>query len=186
MDRPAVEFHPYGTITLNFDDGPVKLRRCRLGDLEYAKNLLEEIRQESAEQRERWLAEITETQAGFPQGSEDERTEQINNLTEEERADLTNRLNRINDLNDTLRSASRDLVHRWLSAVAERMGDRPLPPKDEWPLDILAVAISDVIDHWQNRPLASGRISPNGTTGAANSSPTPVPIQSSPQEQPQS
>ena len=60
MDKPAIEYHPFGTVTLNFDDAPIKLRRCRLGDLEFGKNLLEELRAARQEERVKWVEEIAD------------------------------------------------------------------------------------------------------------------------------
>lgn len=166
-DKPTIEYHPFGTITLNFDEQAVKLRRCRLGDLQYAKDLLEEMRDTRADERQAWVDEVNDLRAGVGEYSAE--------LSDSEKADLRTMIDRMNELAVLLDDERVEIVYGFLSNVAKRMGDNPTPPKEEWPLDFFAASVpNDVISHWQSRPLASGRTSPNGTIReAATSTPSP-------------
>lgn len=185
-DKPAIEYHPFGTITLNFDDGPVKLRRCRLGDLQYAKDLLEEIRVESAPKYDELVAEVNQLrEANADQPADGDARASFRELA------------KLVDKGATLRQ---DDFYRWISEVITRMGDKPAPPKEEWPVEIFRtnpitqddpqggriVAVADILNHWQSRPLASGKVSQNGMTPeAAISVPSKAEPSSPPAPQPQ-
>lgn len=181
MDKPALEFHPFGTITLNFDDVIIKLRRCRLGDLEFAKNLLEELQDTDRDQRLAWLDEVEQIRA-------DANTVQlVDPLTEEQKEELRGRLTQLREVTDHLAEHRVRIVYEFLSQVAARMGDYPTPAKEEWPIDFFGMTVpTDFINHWQTRPLVSGTPSQNqnGAAGDSNLS-TPSPVEaSSPPAQP--
>lgn len=173
-DKPAIDFHPFGTITLNFDDRTIKLRRCRLGDLQFAKDHLEELRSERAEERQAWVDEVTGLRDYLTAPREGP-------LTDEEQDNLRAGIIRTNELAGKLDQDRIDLIYGFVSKVAERMGDGPIPPKEDWPLDLFTASVpNDILAHWQSRPLASGRISPNGTMREAATLPQSPPDPSYP------
>jgi hypothetical protein len=159
MELPAIEYHPFGTITFNFDDQPVNLRRCRLGDLEYAENLLQEIRDDTKTEREQVITDISAL--SIPEG------ETIPD------AEIVERSQTLAQVMLRLQDMQRQLLATWLSGVLARMGDAPAPDPKDWPLDLYAtypitdedgnpnpnagqsVVISQVLDHWRTRPLVS-------------------------------
>lgn len=178
-DKPAIEYPPFGGITFNFDDAPIRLRRCRLGDLEFAKNLLQEKRDERGEERRLAVEEIATLRRTFtdlPLNVE---------LSDEQREELRAKLARMNELAALLDVERVEIIYGWLAPVIQRMGDGPPPVKEDWPLEIFDPNTpNNIIDHWQTRPLASGRPSPNGTTSEAASLPPSQPVASSLQAPP--
>lgn len=173
-DKPTIEYHPFGTITLNFDEVAVKLRRCRLGDLQFAKDLLEELRLEAKPLTDKLIADLNELR--------DENAEQA------PEGDAREAFQRLGVILEALSDIRQDVFYRWMAAIIERMGDHPAPAKEDWPLELFhaypitvddpmsgrIIATSEILNHWQSRPLASGRTSPNGTIREAATS-TPLP-----------
>lgn len=170
-DSPAIVYHPFGTITLNFDDVSIKLRRVRLGDLEFAKNLLEELRLAAEPQREELVNELNRLRAEADENKPD--------------ADAAPQFRQLGSIVDRLGVMRQDIFYDWLSKVIERMGDNPAPPKDEWPLELFmtypledqlragqTIAVNEILEHWQTRPLAYGKPSQkqNGVVEEINSS----------------
>lgn len=160
MDKPTVEYHAFGTVTINFDpwtdglnqsfEGPVKLRRCRLGDLEFSKRRLAELNEKSEKERQainERLAELREQSEALPPETP---------VTPEARDELNSILERLADFRQ-------NFIADWLGAVIARMGDKPAPPLEEWPIDLFtahqdgrSMIVNEIIEHWQTRPLASG------------------------------
>lgn len=180
-DKPVIEYHPFGTLTLNFDDLSIKLRRCRLGDLEYAKNLLEELRLEDAPKHLAIKAELEQLKEVGADKPPD--------------ADASGQFIELAAILERQRTLIRSSFHHWLTAIIARMGDGTPPDMQDWPLELFAsysisdpiqggrtIAIADILNHWQSRPLVSGRISQNGTIAAASNSQQSAPIPSSPLE----
>jgi hypothetical protein len=177
-DKPVIEYHPFGTLTLNFDEQPIKLRRCRLGDLEFAKNLLEEKRAEHIEERQGWVEEIASLRQALADLPEE--------LTDEDRVTFRAKVDRINEAARFLEDARVEIIYGWLAPVIERMGDGTPPARDDWPLEIFDPDTpNSIVGHWQTRPLASGRPNPNGAAADSKPSMLSPPTVSSPQEQPQ-
>lgn len=173
-EQPAIIFHPFGTVTLNFDDLTIKLRRCRLGDLAFAKDLLAELQEKDRDERQGWFDEI-ESIRKLPEYEDP--------LSDKQREDLRTRLTRLQEVTQLLEDSRVEIVYGFLSEVAERMGDANPPPKDEWPLDMLIANLpGDMVNHWQTRPLASGKPSQNlnGAAEGIGSSPQSQDIPSSP------
>ena len=79
------------------------------------------------------------------------------------------------------------IIYDWLAPVAKRMGDGTPPGKDDWPLEMFHADVpTSIIDHWQTRPLASGKVALNGVVAAPDTSPQSPPAASShPAPQPQ-
>lgn len=182
MDLPAIEFHPFDTITLNFDDLPIKLRRCRLGDLRFAKNLLEEFKVGLIALEDDHLTETRKVRDSI-QGIMGIRNDddEAPKLSEEERLELRKLYNELSGCNAKLNDAILDVVYDWFSPVIDRMGDASPPPKDDWPLDLALITVPTlVIEHWQTHPLGSGRASLNGAVPAPDRSPQSQPVPSSP------
>lgn len=176
----SVEFHPFGTVTFHFDEVDVKLRRCRLGDLQFGKDLLAELRDENLEERTGWANEIETLRQEFASLDPDQP------IAAETRDSWVAKITRTNELAGLVTEARYGMVHGWLSKVLDRMGDNSAPPKEEWPLDFFDGQLpNQILEHWQTRPLAYGatRQTPTTRNGRA-SSVQPVPVPVSPQEPP--
>lgn len=172
-DKPVIEYHPFGYITIHFDDQSIRLRRCRLGDLEFAKNLLEEKRAEQADLRQSWVDEIGTIRKEF--------TDLPDPLPEELAEELRGKIRRMNDLAGLLDVARVEIIYSWLAPVIVRMGDGQPPVREDWPVEMFDPNTpNNVIEHWQTRPLASGRLNPNGATAVPVTSPLSPPTVSSP------